>query len=251
MRQQSNAVIAVAEELRRVYGEGPTGVSALDGVSARFSEGEFTAIMGPSGSGKSTFLHCLAGLDVATSGRAWIAGTELGALNDTRLTRLRRERVGFVFQSFNLLPTLSAWENIVLPLTLAGRKPDDEWARQVVEAVGLADRLKHRPAQLSGGQQQRVACARALVCRPAIVFADEPTGNLDAQASADILSFLRLSARRWGQTVVMVTHDPVAAGYADRVLFLADGRLVAELAEPTPDRVLDRMRGLDARSAVR
>jgi putative ABC transport system ATP-binding protein len=251
MEQRSDAVIAAAEDLRRVYGEGATGVTALAGVSAQFRKGEFTAIMGPSGSGKSTFLHCLAGLDVATSGRAWITGTELGALDDARLTRLRRERVGFVFQSYNLLPTLTAWENIVLPLALAGRSPDGEWARQVVETVGLQDRLQHRPAQLSGGQQQRVACARALVCRPAIVFADEPTGNLDARAGADVLSFLRLSAQRWGQTVVMVTHDPGAAGYADRVLFLADGRLVDEMAEPTAERVLDRMRGLAAPSAVR
>ncbi|MFJ6381835.1 ABC transporter ATP-binding protein [Kitasatospora sp. NPDC092039] len=234
-------IAAATADLTKVYGSGDTRVTALDGVSIAFREGEFTAIMGPSGCGKSTLLHCAAGLDTPTSGSVRIGTTELGALGDRQLTRLRRDRVGFVFQAFNLLPTLTALENITLPLTLAGRRPDREWLDRVVAMVGLSQRLGHRPAELSGGQQQRVAVARALAARPAIVFGDEPTGNLDSRAGAEVLGFLRDSVRELGQTVVMVTHDPVAAGYADRVVFLADGRLVDEMAHPTPDRVLDVM----------
>ncbi|CAM3416431.1 ABC transporter ATP-binding protein [Kibdelosporangium persicum] len=240
--------VAAADQLGKVYGTGQAAVTALAGVSARFQRGEFTAVMGPSGSGKSTFLHCLAGLDTPTSGKAWIGGVDLGSLTEAKLTRLRREKIGFVFQSFNLLPTLTAWENIVLPLSLAGVRPDTAWTEQVIDAVGLADRLGHRPSELSGGQQQRVACARALVSRPEIIAADEPTGNLDSRTGAQILGLFQMCARQWGQTVVMVTHDPIAAGYADRVLFLADGRLVDEMARPTADRVLDRMRRFDAQA---
>jgi putative ABC transport system ATP-binding protein len=238
----TDQLVAEAESLGKVYGDGQNTVVALDGVTAAFRRGEFTAVMGPSGSGKSTFMHCLAGLDTPSSGRVRIGGTELGPLKEAQLTRVRREKIGFVFQSFNLLPTLTAWENITLPLSLARREPDQAWTNQIVDAMGLADRLGHRPAQLSGGQQQRVACARALVTRPEIVVADEPTGNLDSRAGARILGLLRRCAREWGQTVLMVTHDPVAAGYADRVLFLTDGRLVDEMARPTPDLVLDQMR---------
>ncbi|MFC5286392.1 ABC transporter ATP-binding protein [Actinokineospora guangxiensis] len=243
--------MAEADSLGKVYGTGEHAVVALAGVSARFHEGEFTAVMGPSGSGKSTFMHCLAGLDTPTSGAARIGGVDLSSLREARLTQLRRERIGFVFQSFNLLPTLTAEENIALPLSLAGKRPDPEWTEQIVRATGLADRLSHRPAQLSGGQQQRVACARALVTRPDIIVADEPTGNLDSRSGAQILDLLRRCAAEWGQTVLMVTHDPIAAGYADRVLFLADGSLVDEMAGPTPDRVLERMRRFDAAQAVR
>jgi putative ABC transport system ATP-binding protein len=232
--------------LHKVYGEGETRVVALDDVDVVFPRGEFTAIMGPSGSGKSTLMHCMAGLDSVTSGSATIGEVELVGLNDKQLTRLRRDRIGFVFQAFNLLPTLTALENITLPGDIAGRKPDQDWLARVVDAVGLADRLTHRPGQLSGGQQQRVACARALVGKPEIIFADEPTGNLDSRAGAEILSFLRSCVHEFGQTVVMVTHDPVAASYADRVVFLADGRIVDELHGPTPDSVLDHMRRLDA-----
>lgn len=211
-----------------------------------FTRGRFTAVMGPSGSGKSTLLHCMAGLDPVTAGSARIGDAELSALNDRQLTGLRREKVGFVFQGFNLLPTLTALENIVLPLRLAGRRPEAAWLDTVVATVGLADRLAHRPAQLSGGQQQRVAVARALVSRPEIVFADEPTGNLDSRSGAEVLGFLRDSVRELGQTVVMVTHDPLAATYADRVVFLADGRLVDDLDGPTADAVLDRMLAFEA-----
>jgi putative ABC transport system ATP-binding protein len=225
-----------------VYGAGGTAVHALDGVTADFPAAEFTAIMGPSGSGKSTLMHCLAGLDTITSGSVRIGGTELSGLGDRALTRLRRSRVGFVFQSFNLLPTLTAEQNIRLPLDLAGRRPDPAWWDTVITATGLADRLRHRPAELSGGQQQRVACARALITRPDVVFADEPTGNLDSRSGAEILSFLRSSVRELAQTVIMVTHDPVAASYADRVVFLADGLLAGELAGPTPEAVLDYLR---------
>ena len=232
--------------LTKVYGRGDTQVTALDAVDVDFCQGEFTAIMGPSGSGKSTLMHCMAGLDSLTSGQAWIGDAELSALDDTGLTRLRRDRVGFVFQAFNLLPTLTALENITLPLDIAGRTPDRAWLDDVVDAVGLRPRLGHRPAELSGGQQQRVACARALAGRPQIVFADEPTGNLDSRSGASVLSFLRTSVREMGQTVVMVTLDPAAASYADRVLFLADGRIVDEMAAPTADRVLDRMKAFDA-----
>ncbi|WP_406211354.1 ABC transporter ATP-binding protein [Kitasatospora sp. NBC_01560] len=239
---------AEVTDLSKVYGSGDTRVVALDGVSLAFREGEFTAIMGPSGCGKSTLMHCAAGLDSFTSGSVRIGTTELGSLDDRRLTQLRRDRIGFVFQAFNLLPTLTALENITLPTAIAGRRPDGQWLDRVVSMVGLAQRLDHRPGQLSGGQQQRVAVARALVSRPSIVFGDEPTGNLDSRAGAEVLGFLRESVRELGQTVVMVTHDPVAAGYADRVVFLADGRLVDEMAHPTPDRVLDRMKAFDARS---
>lgn len=234
--------VAEVEQLGKVHGEGGAAVVALAGVTAAFGRGEFTAVMGPSGSGKSTFMHCLAGLDRPTTGRVRLGGADLGSLDDEKLTRVRREQIGFVFQSFNLLPTLSAWENILLPLSLSGRKPEPDWTDRVIAATGLADRLGHRPAQLSGGQQQRVACARALITRPALAVADEPTGNLDSRSGAQILGLLRRSAREWGQTVLMVTHDPIAAGYADRVLFLADGRLVDEMPQPTAGRVLDRMR---------
>ncbi|MEV5976492.1 ABC transporter ATP-binding protein [Streptomyces sp. NPDC052114] len=236
---------AAATDLSKVYGSGDTRVIALDRVSIGFREGEFTAIMGPSGCGKSTLMHCVAGLDAPTSGSVRVGTTELAALGDRQLTQLRRDRIGFVFQSFNLLPTLTALENITLPLTIAGRRPDREWLERVISMVGLAERLGHRPAQLSGGQQQRVAVARALAARPAIVFGDEPTGNLDSRAGAEVLGFLRDSVRALGQTVVMVTHDPVAAAYADRVVFLADGRIVDELHSPTADAVLDRMKRLD------
>jgi putative ABC transport system ATP-binding protein len=234
-----------AERLTKVYGSGETRVMALDDVTVSFDTAEFTAIMGPSGSGKSTLMHVLAGLDSATSGEVWVGTTPLSALKDKGLTALRRDQVGFVFQQFNLLPTLTAGENITLPMDIAGRTPDPEWLAQVVAAVGLADRLGHRPSELSGGQQQRVACARALVSRPAVVFADEPTGNLDSRAGAEVLGFLQRSVRELGQTVVMVTHDPVAASYADRVVFLADGRVVGELREPTADAVLDRIKALE------
>ncbi|MFJ5680968.1 ABC transporter ATP-binding protein [Streptomyces sp. NPDC093097] len=248
--ERSGAVVAAAGDLTKVYGQGETRVMALAGVSARFLRGEFTAIMGPSGSGKSTFMHCLAGLDTPTSGTARIGDTDLGSLNDTQLTKVRRERIGFVFQAFNLLPTLTAWENITLPCHLAGRAPDQAWLMGLVNLLGLTDRLAHRPAQLSGGQQQRVACARALATRPAIVFADEPTGNLDSRAGAEILSFLRSSAQELGQTIVMVTHDPVAAAYADRALFLADGRLVHELPDPTAAGVLEQLKAFDVSQRV-
>jgi putative ABC transport system ATP-binding protein len=233
-----------AAGLRKVYGRGETGVVALDQVDVGFGRGAFTAIMGPSGSGKSTLMHCLAGLDSVTSGQVWLGDTELTALNDAQLTRLRRERIGFVFQSFNLLPVLSARANILLPSNLAGRTPDQGWFTDVVDRLGLADRLTHRPAELSGGQQQRVAIARALLSRPDVVFADEPTGNLDSRSGAEVLSLLRSSVRETGQTVVMVTHDPVAACYADRVVLLADGRLAGEILDPTTDTVLDALRHL-------
>ncbi|MFE4395507.1 MULTISPECIES: ABC transporter ATP-binding protein [unclassified Kitasatospora] len=239
---------AATTDLTKVYGSGDTRVVALDRVSIGFRESEFTAIMGPSGCGKSTLMHCAAGLDTPTSGGVRIGTTELGSLRDRPLTRLRRDRIGFVFQAFNLLPTLTALENITLPLSIAGRHPDRQWLDRVVSMVGLSGRLDHRPAQLSGGQQQRVAVARALASRPAIVFGDEPTGNLDSRSGAEVLGFLRDSVRELGQTVVMVTHDPVAAGYADRVVFLSDGRLVDEMTRPTPDRVLDVMKRFDTRA---
>ena len=228
----------------KVYGKGATEVRALDGVTLDFPSGQFSAIMGPSGSGKSTLMHCVAGLDTLTSGQVRVGGIDLARLDDKHLTLLRRDRIGFVFQAYNLVPTLTALENITLPATLAGRKPDKGWLDTVVGTVGLGDRLAHRPSELSGGQQQRVAVARALAARPEIVFADEPTGNLDSHASAEILAFLRQAARELGQTVVMVTHDPVAASYASRVVFLNDGRIVDELAEPTPERVLDHLKQL-------
>jgi putative ABC transport system ATP-binding protein len=231
--------------LTKVYGAGETQVVALDDVTVAFPRGEFTAIMGPSGSGKSTLMHVMAGLDAPTEGRSWIGDTELSTLGDKGLTELRRDKVGFVFQAFNLIPTLTALENITLPMDIAGRKPDQAWLDQVVDTVGLRPRLSHRPSELSGGQQQRVACARALAGRPEIIFADEPTGNLDSKSGADVLAFLRMSVHTMGQTIVMVTHDPVAASYADRVLFLADGRIVDEMPAPTADRVLERMKAFD------
>ncbi|MFJ3923335.1 ABC transporter ATP-binding protein [Streptomyces sp. NPDC090022] len=239
---------AVTTDLTKVYGSGDTRVVALDRVSVAFREGDFTAIMGPSGCGKSTLMHCAAGLDTADSGSVRIGTTELGTLNDRQLTELRRDRIGFIFQAFNLLPTLTALENITLPMDIAGREPDRQWLDTVIRMVGLSDRLAHRPAQLSGGQQQRVAVARALASRPSVVFGDEPTGNLDSRSGAEVLGFLRDSVRELGQTVVMVTHDPVAAGYADRVVFLSDGRPVDEMVRPTPERVLDRMKAFDTRA---
>ena len=230
----------------KVYGRGDTAVRALDGVDIEFEQGRFTAIMGPSGSGKSTLLHTLAGLDRLDEGRVWLGDVELGSLKDRALTVLRREQVGFVFQSFNLVPTLTAEENILLPLTIAGTRPDPAWFDQVVATVGLADRLHHRPTELSGGQQQRVAAARALLSRPATIFADEPSGNLDSTSGAELLAFLRRAVRELGQTIVMVTHDPVAAGYADRVVFLVDGQVVDQHDDPTPASVLDQMKHLGA-----
>ncbi|MFB7467669.1 ABC transporter ATP-binding protein [Streptomyces sp. NPDC056224] len=241
------AVAARATGLSKVYGQGETQVVALDNVSVDFAQGQFTAIMGPSGSGKSTLMHCVAGLDTFSSGSVRIGETELGSLKDKQLTQLRRDKIGFIFQAFNLLPTLTALENITLPMDIAGRKPDQQWLDSVISMVGLADRLSHRPTQLSGGQQQRVAVARALASRPEIIFGDEPTGNLDSRSGAEVLGFLRNSVRELGQTVVMVTHDPVAASYADRVIFLADGRIVDEMLSPTADGVLDRMKAFDAK----
>jgi putative ABC transport system ATP-binding protein len=240
-----------ATELVKVYGSGDTAVRALDGISVSFAAGQFTAIMGPSGSGKSTLMHCAAGLDTVTSGSIHLVAADgsqidLTALDDKPLTKLRRHRIGFVFQSFNLLPTLTALQNITLPLELAGRRADPAWQRTVVDVLGLADRLHHMPAQLSGGQQQRVACARALLPRPDVVFADEPTGNLDSKTGHEVLNFLQRSVRELRQTVVMVTHDPNAASYADRVVLLADGRLVGEITEPTAETVLDRLKLLGA-----
>ena len=236
---------ARAVDLVKVYGEGDTAVRALDGVTVAFPRAEFSAIMGPSGSGKSTLMHCMAGLDSITSGQVFVGDTDLSQLDDRHLTELRRDHVGFVFQAYNLVPTLNAIENITLPMAIAGRQPDQAWVDRVVDAIGLRDRLKHRPSELSGGQQQRVAAARALASRPEIVFADEPTGNLDSRSSAEVLAFLRRSVDDLDQTIVMVTHDPTAAGYADRAVFLADGRVVGELTEPTAERVLDRMKQLD------
>lgn len=240
-----------AVDVWKVYGASEdTRVEALAGVTIDFLRGHFTAIMGPSGSGKSTLMHCLAGLDMVTQGEVWIGDTRVSALGDRGLTRLRREQVGFIFQQYNLLPTLTAEENITLPLAIAGRKPDREWMAVVVGMLGLGDRLGHRPAQLSGGQQQRVACARALVSRPEVVFADEPTGNLDSRSGGEVMRFLRGSVREFGQTVILVTHDPIAASFADRVIFLADGRVVDEMAEPSAERVLQRMKPLDAEAGA-
>jgi putative ABC transport system ATP-binding protein len=239
-----SATVAEAVHATKVYGSGDTTVRALDHVDAQFPGGRFTAIMGPSGSGKSTLMHCLAGLDTLTSGQVFVDGVELGQLSDRELTRLRRERLGFVFQAYNLVPTLTAAENIALPVALAGRRPDPAWLDTVIDAVGLRDRLGHRPSELSGGQQQRVAVARALANQPAIVFADEPTGNVDSRAGAELLGFLRRAVTDLGQTIVMVTHDPVAASYADAVVFLADGRIVGNLDAPSPQTVLDRLKAL-------
>jgi putative ABC transport system ATP-binding protein len=240
-------IAARAVGVTKAYGSGETRVLALDEVSVAFTAGRLTAIMGPSGSGKSTLMHCLAGLDAVSGGDVYIGDTRVTGLGDRALTNLRRDQVGFIFQQFNLLPTLSARENILLPLSIAKRKPDPGWFDNVIETVGLQDRLGHRPTQLSGGQQQRVACARALVARPEVIFADEPTGNLDSRSGAEVLGFLRRSVRDYGQTIVMVTHDPNAASYADRVVFLADGHIVDELSDPTADAVLDTMKRLDGR----
>ena len=235
-------VAAMARNATKVYGSGEALVRALDDVTVDFPSGHFTAIMGPSGSGKSTLMHCLAGLDTLSSGSVSIGNADLSKLNDRQLTQLRRDHVGFIFQAFNLVPTLSAIENITLPSALAGRKPDRAWLDHVVDTVGLRSRLSHRPSELSGGQQQRVAVARALASKPQIIFADEPTGNLDSRAGAEILSFMRTAVREFGQTIVMVTHDPNAASYADEVVFLADGRVVDLMPTPTTARVLERMK---------
>lgn len=235
---------ASAVDVIKVYGKGDAAVTALGGVSVSFATGQFSAIMGPSGSGKSTLLHCLAGLDAVTSGEVFIGDVDLTRLKEKQLTRLRRDKVGFIFQSYNLVPTLNALENITLPLSIAGRKPDPEWLDVLVDAVGLRDRLTHRPSELSGGQQQRVAAARAMLGRPEIIFADEPTGNLDSRASAELLGYIRRAVTELGQTVVMVTHDAVAAAHADRVVFLGDGRLVDEMLEPTAETVLERIKVL-------
>lgn len=238
-------VAARAVGLVKTYGSGDTTVHALRGVSVEFRSSEFTAIMGPSGSGKSTLMHCLAGLDRASSGDVVIGDVQVNGLGDKQMTRLRRDRIGFVFQAFNLVPTLTARENITLPLDIAGRKPDQQWFDAVVDRLGLRDRLTHRPAELSGGQQQRVACARALVGRPDIIFGDEPTGNLDSHSSSEVLGILRSAVDEFGQTVVIVTHDPRAASYADRVIFLADGQIVRELLRPSADDVFEVMRNID------
>ncbi|MHB1091190.1 MAG: ABC transporter ATP-binding protein [Ilumatobacteraceae bacterium] len=235
---------AVAVNATKTYGEGDSKVHALDGVSIQFDKGRFSAIMGPSGSGKSTLMHCMAGLDSLTSGSVSIAGIDLAPLNDKTLTALRREQIGFVFQAFNLIPTLNAYENIVLPLSLGGRSGDKVWINQVIDTIGLRDRLDHRPSELSGGQQQRVAIARALASKPAIIFADEPTGNLDSKTGSEVLGFMRRAVTDLGQTIVMVTHDAVAASYADRIVFLKDGKIAGEMIEPTPERVLDYLKHL-------
>lgn len=236
---------ARAVNATKIYGEGATAVTALDDVTLEIARAEYTAIMGPSGSGKSTLMHCLAGLDNLTSGSVFLGDVELGPLTDRELTELRRDKIGFVFQSFNLIPTLTAAENIVLPVTIAGNTPDGAWVDQVIEILGLGDRLKHRPAEMSGGQQQRVAAARALASRPEIIFGDEPSGNLDSKSAGELLSFLRRAVDEFGQTMVMVTHDPTAAAYADRIIFLADGRPVDEMRDPTAVAVLDRLKTLE------
>ncbi|MBN4928272.1 ABC transporter ATP-binding protein [Hoyosella rhizosphaerae] len=241
----SDGIAARATNVKKIYGSGDTQVHALAGVDVEFKKAEFTAIMGPSGSGKSTLMHCLAGLDSATSGSVDIGGTELTSLSDKQMTQLRRDRIGFVFQAFNLVPTLTALENITLPLDIAGRTPDQEWLNAVVDRLGLTNRLDHRPSELSGGQQQRVACARALVGRPEIIFGDEPTGNLDSHSGGEVLDILRAAVTEFGQTVVIVTHDPRAASYADRVVFLSDGHIVDELRDPTADSIIDKMKALE------
>jgi putative ABC transport system ATP-binding protein len=238
----TTTVAARAVDASKIYGQGEAEVRALDHISVEFEARRFTAIMGPSGSGKSTLLHCLAGLDRVTSGRVFIGDVEISASSEKELTLIRRDRIGFVFQSFNLVPTLDAEENITLPLALAGKKPDREWFDRIIGILRLGDRLSHRPSELSGGQQQRVAVARALVSRPDLIFADEPTGNLDSRASGEILDFMRSAVVDLGQTIVMVTHEPAAAAYADRVVFLADGTIVDEMTDPTPERVLDRLK---------
>jgi putative ABC transport system ATP-binding protein len=247
----ADGIAARARGLTKAYGSGETAVLALDSVDVDVVRGRFTAVMGPSGSGKSTLMHCLAGLDTVSAGQVWLGDTEITGLRERELTQLRRDRIGFMFQSFNLIPTLSAAENITLPMDIAGRRPDPAWLDQVIDALGLRDRLRHRPAQLSGGQQQRVACARALVSRPELIFADEPTGNLDSRAGLEVLGFLRQAVDELGQTVVMVTHDPGAAAHSDLVLFLADGRIVDEMERPTAEAVLERLKRFDVvRAAV-
>jgi putative ABC transport system ATP-binding protein len=238
----TTTVAARAVAASKIYGSGDTAVHALDEIEVEFARAQYTAIMGPSGSGKSTLLHCLAGLDRLTSGQVFLGDLEISALSEKELTKVRRDRIGFVFQTYNLIPTLTALENITLPSALAGRHPDKQWLDQVITTVRLRERLEHRPSELSGGQQQRVAVARALASRPEVIFADEPTGNLDSRASAEILTFMRDAVNEFGQTIVMVTHDPNAASYADRVVFLADGRIVDELRDPTSDAILDKVR---------
>ena len=248
MTTSPHEVAVRATDVRKSYGKDETAVLALAGVSLEVPRGQMLAVMGPSGSGKSTLMHCLAGLDDVDHGSIEIGGTQVVGMNDKQITQLRRDRIGFVFQQYNLLPTLTAGENITLPLDIAGREPDKAWYDEVVRAVGLADRLHHRPSELSGGQQQRVACARALVTRPDVVFADEPTGNLDSRSGAEVLSFLQATSREHGQTVVMVTHDPVAAAFAERVVFLNDGLVVDQMDAPTSEKVLDRMKKFDGGS---
>jgi putative ABC transport system ATP-binding protein len=240
----AGTVAAQAEEVTKIYGTGDTAVRALNNITVEFAAARYTAIMGPSGSGKSTLLHCLAGLDRVTAGRVVLGDIDITAVSEKELTIVRRDKIGFVFQSYNLIPTLNAIENITLPLALAGRKPDKQWLDRVISTVSLADRLTHRPSELSGGQQQRVAIARALASRPQVIFADEPTGNLDSKASGEILGFMRQAVDELGQTVVMVTHDPIAAGYADRVVFLGDGQIVDEMQNPTAEAVIDRVKQL-------
>ncbi|MEE8456778.1 MAG: ABC transporter ATP-binding protein [Acidimicrobiia bacterium] len=240
----STIYAARLEDGVKTYGEGDAAVHALNGATAEFERGRFTAIMGPSGSGKSTLLHCIAGLDSLTSGSAYIGDVDLSSLKDRDLTLLRRERIGFVFQAFNLVPSLNAEENILLPLSIGGKKPDEDWYSLILDTVGLRDRLEHLPAELSGGEQQRVAAARALVSRPEIIFADEPSGNLDSKAGAELLGFMRRAVNDFGQTIVMVTHDPNTASYADRIIFLEDGKTVDEMSDPTPGSVLDRLKSL-------
>ncbi|HZT10165.1 MAG TPA: ABC transporter ATP-binding protein [Actinomycetota bacterium] len=245
MSSTTTKVAARTEGLRKVYGEGDASVEALRGITLAFGEAELTAIMGPSGSGKSTLLHCLAGLDTPTGGSVFIGDVDITKLSERQLTQLRRDKIGFVFQAYNLIPTLTAKENITLPLDIAGRDVDQAWFDQVIDTTGLRDRLSHKPTELSGGQQQRVAGARALVSRPEIVFADEPTGNLDSRSSEELLRFLRGAVTDHGQTIVMVTHDARAAGFADRVVFLSDGNAVDEMRDPTADRILDRLKSLE------
>jgi putative ABC transport system ATP-binding protein len=242
----ADGIAARARGLTKAYGSGETTVLALDSVDVDIVRGRFTAVMGPSGSGKSTLMHCLAGLDTVSAGQVWLGDTEITGLRERELTRLRRDRIGFMFQSFNLIPTLNALENITLPMDIAGKKPDEKWLDQVIDTLGIRDRLRHRPSQLSGGQQQRVACARALASRPELIFADEPTGNLDSRAGLEVLGFLREAVDQLGQTVVMVTHDPGAAAHSDLVLFLGDGRIVDEMRRPTAETVLERMKRFDA-----
>ena len=240
------SIVARAVDATKIFGSGDTAVTAIDRVSVEFQRERYTAIMGPSGSGKSTLMHCMAGLDHLASGQVFIGDQDLGSLKDRELTQLRRDRVGFIFQAFNLVPTLTALENITLPSDIAGRDPDGAWVDSVVGNLGLGDRLGHRPAEMSGGEQQRVAAARALASRPELIFADEPSGNLDSTSSAELLGLLRQAVRDFGQTIVMVTHDPIAASYADRVIFLQDGRIVGDMSDPTSDRVLDRIKSLEA-----